>query len=194
MLPEDQEEGEVDLKIFKEFIKLNGGYCDFAVMICLAMTLWISFTTASSIVMERWCENPIGEDYDLYIYIGLIVGSNIFIFFRAYKLIMAGTRQGKIVHKSMMKSLLYASLGDFFNRIPIGRIINRLSKDLRELDEVIGIKIGNMIVSFFLLMGTLTVCIYSSTLWILVPIVVVGYGTQQFRKYYMKSQIEVARF
>lgn len=107
---------------------------------------------------------------------------------------MAGTRQGKIVHKSMMKSLLYASLGDFFNRIPIGRIINRLSKDLRELDEVIGFKIGNVIVDFFLLLGSLTVCIYSSTPWILVPIVIVAYIAHRFRKYYMKTQIEVARF
>lgn len=131
MLPEDQQTGEVDMKIFKEYIKLNGGYFDFAFLICLAMILWIILTTASSIVMEKWCEDPIGEADYLYIYIGLSVGSNIFIFFRAYKLVMAGARQGEVVHRKTMKSLLYASLGDFFNRVPVGRIINRLSKDLR---------------------------------------------------------------
>lgn len=51
MLPEDQEVGQIDFKIFKEYIKLNGGYFDFVFLICLAMTLWISFTTASSIVI-----------------------------------------------------------------------------------------------------------------------------------------------
>jgi hypothetical protein len=35
------------------------------------------------------------------------------------------------VHKSMIKGLLYASLSNFYNRVPVGRIINRLTKDLR---------------------------------------------------------------
>ena len=81
--------------------------------------------------MEKWCEDPIGEGKDLYIYVGLSIGATIFIFIRVYKLIMAGTEQGYKVHKKMIKSLLYASLGNFFNRVPIGRIINRLTKDLR---------------------------------------------------------------
>ena len=117
-----------------EYIKYNGGYIGFALPIAIAMILWISFTIGSSIILQRWCEDPVGQGYDLYIYIGLIVGSNLFILFRAYKLVMAGTRQGEVVHRKMMKSLLYASLGNFFNRIPVGRIINRLTKDLRELD------------------------------------------------------------
>ncbi len=134
MLPEDQEKGQIDFQIFKEYIKFNGGYLFFAIPIAIAMTLWISFTTASAIIMEHWCEDPIGEGYDLYIYIALTVTSDLFIFFRAYKLVISGARQGQTVHKKMMKALLYASLGNFFNRVPVGRIINRLTKDLRELD------------------------------------------------------------
>jgi ATP-binding cassette subfamily C (CFTR/MRP) protein 1 len=61
----------------------------------------------------------------------LSIFSNLFILFRLYTLILSGAKQGEKVHKSMMKSLLYASLGNFYNRIPIGRIINRLTKDLR---------------------------------------------------------------
>ena len=47
---------------------------------------------------------------------------------------MAGVMQGFKVHKKMTKALLYASLGNFFNRVPVGRIVNRLTKDLRQLD------------------------------------------------------------
>ena len=94
----------------------------------------------------------------------------------------------------MTKAMLYASLGNFFNRIPVGRIINRLTKDLRDLDEVIGFKVGNVILNFFRLLGNLTVCVYGSTPFMLIPILFVSFLCQRVRVYFMKSQIEVARF
>jgi ATP-binding cassette, subfamily C (CFTR/MRP), member 1 len=118
----------------------------------------------------------------------LSIFSNLFIFFRAYTLVLSGARQGEKVHKSMMKSLLYASLGNFYNRIPIGRIINRLTKDLRELDEVIGFSIGNLLVCFFNLLSTLTICIYGSTILIIIPIVIVLLISNRVRLFYMKTQ------
>lgn len=46
-------------------------------------------------------------------------------------MVFSSNSQGKKVHDKLMKSLLYASLSNFFNRVPIGRIVNRLTKDLR---------------------------------------------------------------
>lgn len=107
---------------------------------------------------------------------------------------MAGARQGYIVHTKMIKALLYASLGNFFNRVPVGRIVNRLTKDLRELDEVIGFKIGNLLLDFFRLIGDISICIYASTPLVLIPLLFISYLSHRVRKYYMKSQIEVARY
>jgi len=112
----------------------------------------------------------------------------VFIFIRAYTLILSGAKQGETVHRNMIKALLYASLGQFYNRIPIGRIVNRLTKDLRELDESIGYAIGNVLVNFFQLAGTLTITIYGSTPYVLIPIAVVAYFSHRVRKYYMKTQ------
>lgn len=75
--------------------------------------------------------------------------SNIFILVRASIMIISSTKQGKTVHDKMMKSLLYASLSNFFNRIPMGRIVNRLTKDLREIDEDIVDSISWVIISIF---------------------------------------------
>jgi len=158
------------------------------------MICWISLTIASLLIMEQWCEDPLGNSNYLYLYVGFSIGSGIFILLRAYKLVMAGARQGHIVHRRMMKALLYASLGNFFNRVPVGRIINRLTKDLRELDEVIGFKIGNVLVSSFSLLGNLVICVYGSTPFILIFIALVGFFAYRMRKYYMRTQIEVSRF
>jgi ABC-type multidrug transport system fused ATPase/permease subunit len=193
MLPEDQVVGKVDFTIFREYIELNGGIFRFAVLVSLAMFFWIASLTAASIIIERWCEDPEADQDYLYIYIALSILSNIFIFFRAYTLVLSGAKQGEKVHKSMMKSLLYASLGNFYNRIPIGRIINRLTKDLRQLDEEIGFAIGSVLVNFFSLLSTLTICIYSSTPLIFIPIVIVMFLSNKIRVYYLKTQREVSR-
>jgi ABC-type multidrug transport system fused ATPase/permease subunit len=126
--------------------------------------------------------------------VGFSLSAAFFILYRVYSLVMAGCRQGQIVHRRMMKALLYASLGNFFNRVPVGRIINRLTKDLRELDEEIGFKIGSTLATFFSLLGNLIICVYGSTPFILIPMVVVAYISFRIRRYYMRSQIEVARF
>jgi hypothetical protein len=51
MLPEDHTVGSIDLKIFKEYIMLNGGYIRFALLVTSAMLFWIISTTMASIIM-----------------------------------------------------------------------------------------------------------------------------------------------
>jgi hypothetical protein len=62
---------------------------------------------------------------------GLNLLSIIFVALMAYVLVISGGNQSIVVHKNVILGLLYASLGSFYNRVPIGRIINRLTKDLR---------------------------------------------------------------
>ena len=54
-----------------------------------------------------------------------------FIAFMSYTITISGGKQSTIAHRNVILSLLYASLGNFYNRVPIGRIVNRLTKDLR---------------------------------------------------------------
>lgn len=54
--------------------------------------------------------------------------------FRAHTLIIGGVKMGSTTHKKIIKALLYAPLNKFYNRVPIGRIINRLTKDMRQID------------------------------------------------------------
>ena len=65
---------------------------------------------------------------------GLTLISPIFIFANAYFMIVSTSRQSTSVHRDMIKGLLYSSLSDFYNRVPLGRIVNRLTNDLTHLD------------------------------------------------------------
>ena len=94
----------------------------------------------------------------------------------------------------MIRKLLYASLSNFFNRIPTGRIINRLTKDLRELDQSIMHAFLWFLVCVFQMTGSLVICVYTTTPFIIIPMVVIGYLANMLRKYYLKTQREVVRF
>ena len=101
---------------------------------------------------------------------------------------MGAYKLGRTIHKKMLKSLLYASLSEFYNRVPLGRIINRLSKDLREIDESIGYAIGWTLRCFFSLFSNLIICIYASTPFVLIPIILITFVCFRLQKYYLKTQ------
>jgi ABC-type multidrug transport system fused ATPase/permease subunit len=130
----------------------------------------------------------------LYLFIGLTVLSVVFTFIRASVLLIVGNNQSKLVHDRMIKGLLYADLSTFFNRVPVGRIVNRLTKDLRELDEVIMQFFAFVLIGIFQLLGALFICVYAATPYALIPMVFVFFLSEKLRKYYLKSQKEVARF
>lgn len=79
-------------------------------------------------------------------------------------------------------------MNEFYARVPIGRIMNRLTKDLRELDETIGYAIGNFLTNLFSLIGTLSICIYASSPWMILPATLVMFLCNKLRDYYMKTQ------
>jgi ABC-type multidrug transport system fused ATPase/permease subunit len=88
----------------------------------------------ASIILANWANQSDRDNRLFYIFAGLTLSSNIFIFLQALVLTFAGVRQGRNVHNNIIKGLLYADLIRFFNRVPLGRILNRLNKDLKELD------------------------------------------------------------
>jgi len=72
--------------------------------------------------------------------------------------------------------------------VPVGRIINRLTKDLRELDEAIGYALGSLLVTIFQLLGTIAICLYASNPLVVIPVLFVAYCCIKIKKYYMKTQ------
>jgi ATP-binding cassette subfamily C (CFTR/MRP) protein 1 len=58
------------------------------------------------------------------------LGLLLFMVSRISILFYYALKTAKTVHEKMTGSLLFASLNEFFERIPLGRILNRLTKDL----------------------------------------------------------------
>jgi ATP-binding cassette, subfamily C (CFTR/MRP), member 1 len=79
-------------------------------------------------------------------------------------------------------------LNEFHERVPVGRIMNRLTKDMRELDESIGNSLTYFLNNSFTLIGTIIVCVYGSTLLMVVPVLIVMHLCNRLRIYYMQTQ------
>lgn len=88
----------------------------------------------------------------------------------------------------MISNLLFSSLNEFFDRVPLGRILNRLSKDLNAIDSNFPAVCGNMLVFAFFLLGNVIVIVYCSTFWVLFPILIFLISCYYLKNYYMKPQ------
>jgi len=130
----------------------------------------------------------------LYLFIGLILLTVVFTFVRAAIMLRANNNQSKLVHDKMIKGLLYADLNEFYNRVPLGRIVNRLTKDLRELDEVIMTYLSFVLIASFDLLGSLFICCYAGTPYALIPMAFVALFANSLRKYYLKTKREISRY
>jgi ATP-binding cassette subfamily C (CFTR/MRP) protein 1 len=94
----------------------------------------------------------------------------------------------------MISNLLFSSLNEFFDRVPLGRIFNRLSKDLNSVDMNISVALNSTLVfCFFLASAIITICI-CGTYYIFLPITVVYIIILHFlRVHYTKAASELTK-
>lgn len=93
----------------------------------------------------------------------------------------------------MVECLIYASQCQFFERIPLGRIMNRLTKDLNTLDTEIYWNISWLYTKFGQLISNCFLNVYASTYYILFPIALFFYFCAKMERMYMKASRELHR-
>lgn len=93
----------------------------------------------------------------------------------------------------MISNLLFSPLNEFFDRVPLGRILNRLSKDLNSVDTNLPNVFANFLVFLFFLLGNIVVILYITSIWILFPILAFLFGIIILKNYYMKPNKELVR-
>jgi ATP-binding cassette, subfamily C (CFTR/MRP), member 1 len=97
------------------------------------------------------------------IFVNLMRGSNV---------LLGQVVASRKIHGAMLRAVLEAPLTTYFDVTPIGRILNRFSKDMNTLDEGIGWTIDSVNKAFWLLMYSLIVAML--TVWhtaLLLPVI-----------------------
>eukprot|EP00833_Pecoramyces_ruminatium_P000081 jgi/Orpsp1_1/1174113/evm.model.c7180000048971.1 len=189
---EERYTGSVKFDIYKFYIKAAGGLtCVFVVTFFLIFSevtkigndLWLTF----------WTDNKFNFSTLKYVIIYLgwsilqAIAKAIFSIIVAY----AGITAAKKIHKDAIATIISAPIS-FFDTTPLGRIINRFSKDQDSVDNVLTETIQSFISSFAVTISSLIIIIYTTPMFIipLIPLLIIYYIMQE---YYRSTSREIKR-
>ncbi|TIB16346.1 hypothetical protein E3P89_00354 [Wallemia ichthyophaga] len=131
--------GNIKTEVYKKYAESSSywGVIAFLITACLIQV----FSVAGSVVLKNWGEaNNNGEANGIkylleYFACGLL--SAIFMFITAFLLwAVCSIKCSKHLHDDMFHAVMRAPLG-YFERTPVGVILNRFSRDVQVIDEVL---------------------------------------------------------
>ncbi|KDR20353.1 putative multidrug resistance-associated protein [Zootermopsis nevadensis] len=127
----------------------------------------------------------------LYIYTGIVVMLFTITIIRSFAFYKFCMRCSSNLHNSMFNSIIHTSMR-FFDTNSSGRIMNRFSKDIGSVDELLPKAIMDASQIVLMMAGSLVVAV-SVNLYFLIPIVVMGLLFWFIRKIYLKTSKNVKR-
>ncbi|XP_067014552.2 probable multidrug resistance-associated protein lethal(2)03659 isoform X2 [Anabrus simplex] len=150
-------------------------------------------TSSNSMLVEEY--NPWLIELDtntcIYIYSAFVLGTVIVTMARSLLFFSACMRASIRLHDCMFNSITRATM-TFFNTNPSGRILNRFSKDMGNIDEVLPI---TMIECFQIILILLTIAVMVSVLnyWLLIPTAVVAVVFSLLRLVFLSTSRSIKR-
>ncbi|KAL4133396.1 hypothetical protein PRIC2_003714 [Phytophthora ramorum] len=194
MVEEDRSVGDVSWSVYRVWINAFGGMCA-AFMVVLGFFAAQGLTLLATVWISYWSEQaakyPDSQMYYVYVYMLINLVYAVLLFVRVILLYLGSLHASRLLFSKLLKQILHAPTS-FFDTTPLGRIVNRMSKDIYTLDEAIpGTVVGllNTIVSVVITLVTVS---YVTPMFmvILLP-VLVGYYTSQ--RYFIKTSRELQR-
>ncbi|KAF2069971.1 hypothetical protein CYY_008709 [Polysphondylium violaceum] len=191
---EERETGSVGLNVYWKYFK-SGGVALFVTSIALFLgdtgvrtfcDWWLSHwsNAANSRQVNPNYQDSLSNNQYLYIYIGIGVFSVIVSGFRNFVYFDYTVRCSKVIHDKLFSALLRAPMW-FFDVTPLGRIINRFTRDLDGIDNLIAAAVSQYITFFATVVATLIIIsIITPYLLIpLAPIIIIFYFLQYFYRF-----------
>lgn len=153
------------------------------------MVLWETVKMASNLWIAQWTSHSDQNNNTFYLtgYALFAAAYGAFAMIRTTVLLCGSVKSSRIIHRRMITSLLFAPLNEFFERIPVGRILNRLSKDVQVIDQDLAFAISMFLLKISTIIGDTTLCVYASSLYVLIPITVFIIACKQMQQYYMNA-------
>ncbi|XP_057563438.1 ATP-binding cassette sub-family C member 4-like [Hippopotamus amphibius kiboko] len=121
----------------------------------------------------------------------LTVATVLFGITRSVLIFYVLVNSSQTLHNKMLESILRAPVL-FFNRNPIGRILNRFSKDIGHMDDLLPLTFQDFIQTFLLVIGVVGVMV-AVIPWIVIPVIPLGIIFFVLRRYFLETSRAVKR-
>jgi len=185
MTQEERAVGSVDTKVYKNYLKAAGG----VIIGCLVLLLIVSIQVSklgTDMWLVYWTEGKFDIALNTYITIYLIFNISQILLTLFYSIFMAmvGIKAAKRIHRDAISRILLAPIS-FFDTTPLGRIINRFSKDQDSLDSLLFVTMQMFFNNLSNTVTTLGLMLYAVPIFgiALVPLLILYYFIQEiFRR------------
>ncbi|XP_074036471.1 multidrug resistance-associated protein 1-like [Leptinotarsa decemlineata] len=181
---EKAETGGVSWAVYKHYLTSIG--IVFIVATLFLTLIYQGFTVGSNVWLGVWADDSSNDTSKRDMYLGVYgafgLGQVIAVLLSSLSLYIGTLNAAKSLHNVILANVLRVPCTTFFDVTPIGRIINRFSKDVDTLDNVLPMTLDGWVMCFYEVIGTLFVISYTTPLFIavIVPISIVYYFIQRF--------------
>ncbi|KAJ3410257.1 Multidrug resistance-associated protein 1 [Chytridiales sp. JEL 0842] len=193
MKAEDRATGALESSVFVAFAIAMGGVGSVGVLIfCLLLTQVTR--VANDLWLVRWSSDPANGSNPQYMwtYFGLGMSQAVSLFIFSGLVAIAATKAAKNLQEHALRRIVRTPIR-FFDTNPMGRIINRFSRDQDIVDNTLPNVIRMFSLTFGTAFGTFCLVAYATTGWIfvgLLPMLTVYYFVQDI---YRSSARELKR-
>uniref|UniRef100_A0A3P9LF64 ATP-binding cassette, sub-family C (CFTR/MRP), member 4 n=1 Tax=Oryzias latipes TaxID=8090 RepID=A0A3P9LF64_ORYLA len=204
MVPEESRgQGTIGIKLYLKYLRAGANVAVLLFVILLNILAQVSY-----IMQDWWLQEKLNlknssipngqnstEELDLNLYLGVYAGLTastiVFGFMRNLLLFNVLVRCAQALHNRMFNSILKTPVR-FFDINPIGRVLNRFSKDIGQLDSLLPLTFVDFVQVFLQILGVVAVAA-SVIPWILIPMLPLLLVFIFLRRYFLKTSREIKR-
>ncbi|XP_041806324.1 ATP-binding cassette sub-family C member 4-like [Chelmon rostratus] len=206
MEEESRSEGNVGLRMYVKYFRTGANFLVLFVLILLNalahvafvlqdwwLACWASEQKHINVTEHLNGSFPRQLDLDLYlgVYAGLTATSVVFGFLRSLLFFNVLVSSAQTLHNSMFNAILRTPVR-FFDVNPIGRILNRFSKDIGYLDSLLPWTFVDFIQVFLQVIGVIAVAAVIIP-WILIPVAPLLAVFLFLRCYFLQTSRDIKR-
>ncbi|XP_005374166.1 PREDICTED: multidrug resistance-associated protein 4 isoform X2 [Chinchilla lanigera] len=203
---ESRSEGKIGFKAYKNYFTAGASWFIIIFLILLNMAAqvayvlqdwWLSYwaNEQSMLNVTVQGEGNVTEKLDLNwylgIYAGLTVATVLFGIGRSLLMFYVLVNSSQTLHNKMFESILKAPVL-FFDRNPVGRILNRFSKDIGHMDDLLPLTFLDFIQTLLLVIGVVAVAV-AVIPWMAIPMIPLAIIFFILRRYFLETSRDVKR-
>lgn len=200
--------GNVSGKVYTGYLRAGGNWCVIFIVTMLCVLTQLA-ASGGDFFISRWVdieENYMNQTADgivedprspftrlecIYIYSALTILTISITLTRSWAFFWTCMRASIRLHDNMFRSISRATMR-FFNTNTSGRVLNRFSKDMGAVDEMLPTALIDCIQIGLALLGIIVV-VAIANVWLLIPTVLVGIVFYYLRIFYLATSRSVKR-
>uniref|UniRef100_A0AAY4E1V3 Multidrug resistance-associated protein 4 n=1 Tax=Denticeps clupeoides TaxID=299321 RepID=A0AAY4E1V3_9TELE len=208
---ETRSEGTIGIRLYLKYFRAGANVLVLITVMLLNLLAqiafilqdwWLAYWTAEQEKLDNLSSNVTNgvmqhqpnatQELNLDFYLGIYgVATLVFGFMRSLVMFNMLVRAAQNLHNRMFKCILRTPVR-FFDVNPIGRVLNRFSKDVGQLDSMLPWTFVDFTQVFLQILGVVAVAA-SVIPWILIPVLLLLIGFLFLRRYFLQTSRDVKR-